>query len=709
MSALYPNYKTSPTANRRHCRYAVGFVFCVLAFFSGRIAAQTGEDSDGLTAPPGAEYLTRGPLHEAFSQVIVFDPQPGLIVPKEPPPAIEELPPDERPEGDNIFWIPGYWAWDDESNDFIWISGIWRAVPPDRQWVPGYWDDLGGQYQWVSGYWASAEATEQTYLPQPPASLERGPSSPQPADDSLWMPGHWQWQTERYFWTPGYWETGRPDWVWIPSRYVWTPSGWVFVGGYWDYSPDRCGVVFAPVRYVQPVYRTPGYRFQPLLTISISLLTDHLFLRPRSCHYYYGDYYAPSYSTAGYYPQNHLLRSPTCYDPIFTHLSYSHRTDVRWIEKREATYVYYRDHSDVRPPSTWSNFRHWPQTGRDKAPQRYAMPLTALAKAHPNYRLTKVNDGERQRFVDQSRVVREAREHLAAKTHESGRPGFQPGHTAKLPQSPIVVRSRDIPDSARPPKTRPKLSEQPPIEVRRPEMKRPDVVRPGEGRPPSVIPRPSIPGGPSKAPGRDRERETPKPSLPSKKPERPSGPIAPSVTPKPPSKEVPRGKEMPSRPEGKPSQTSPGQRRPDVSPPKVIPKPPSSRPTPQVVPDRKPTPSMRPSQPERKPEPVKRPTPVPQKVTPKPRPVQPSAPPKSKPSPTPKPPSRAPAPERGSSKPSGRPSAPPSVKPTPPTPSRPKATKPTPPSRPSVTKPSQKPSSGRRPSGSDDDEKKKKR
>ena len=76
----------------------------------------------------GAEVLTRGPVHEAFAETVTFDPQPGSVAPKAPPAPIEELPPDERPEGGNVAWIPGYWAWDDERSDFLWVSGIWRSA-----------------------------------------------------------------------------------------------------------------------------------------------------------------------------------------------------------------------------------------------------------------------------------------------------------------------------------------------------------------------------------------------------------------------------------------------------------------------------------------------------------------------------------------------------------------------------------------------------
>src|SRR6185503_20442411 len=71
---------------------------------------------------PGAQVLTRGPVHEAFAGMVTFNPEPGIVVTKAPPDIIEEVPPEERPEGNNVTWIPGYWAWDDERSDFLWVS-----------------------------------------------------------------------------------------------------------------------------------------------------------------------------------------------------------------------------------------------------------------------------------------------------------------------------------------------------------------------------------------------------------------------------------------------------------------------------------------------------------------------------------------------------------------------------------------------------------
>jgi YXWGXW repeat-containing protein len=75
-------------------------------------------------AEHGIQVLTRGPVHEAFAETVSFNPEPGIVVPKAPPEAIEEVAPDQRPEGANVAWIPGYWAWDDERSDFLWVSGI---------------------------------------------------------------------------------------------------------------------------------------------------------------------------------------------------------------------------------------------------------------------------------------------------------------------------------------------------------------------------------------------------------------------------------------------------------------------------------------------------------------------------------------------------------------------------------------------------------
>jgi hypothetical protein len=253
------------------------------------------------TDTQGAEVLTRGPVHEAFAGTISYDPEPGMIVDREPPVLIEEVPPEQRLEGDNVTWIPGYWAWDDDQNDFLWISGIWRNLPPDREWVPGYWAEAEGKWQWTSGYWEDAETTEVSYLPDPPRSLETGPNVEATSNDQTWIPGNWVYREERYAWRPGTWVAARENWVWVPAYYRWTRRGYVYVDGYWDYPPVRRGVVFAPVRFQRDYISRPHYTYSPVTVISLAVFTNHLFVRPSHNHYYFGDYYEPRYRERNYY------------------------------------------------------------------------------------------------------------------------------------------------------------------------------------------------------------------------------------------------------------------------------------------------------------------------------------------------------------------------------------------------------------------------
>ena len=87
--------------------------------------------------PKGVEVQARGPVHEAFATPLT-EAKPTPTVGKKPPMPIEEMPPDERPEGD-VVWIGGYYAWDDDRADFLWVSGCWRIKPENKEWVPGYW------------------------------------------------------------------------------------------------------------------------------------------------------------------------------------------------------------------------------------------------------------------------------------------------------------------------------------------------------------------------------------------------------------------------------------------------------------------------------------------------------------------------------------------------------------------------------------------
>ena len=398
----------------------------------------------------GVEVLTRGPVHEAFAGMITFNPLPGIVVTKPPPAMIEELPPDERPVGDQVTWIPGYWAWDDERSDFLWISGTWRALPPGRAWIAGYWAQTAQGYQWTSGYWADAALAETTYLPQPPASLEVGPNMAAPSIDYGWAPGSWVWTQQRYAWRPGYWVGGRADWDWTPPHYVWSPRGYIFIGGFWDYPVRRRGELFAPIYYQPRLFLGAGFHYAPSIVIDLGVFSDHLFLRPSYNHFYFGDYYATSYARGGFYSSFSFQSSRMGYNPVYSHQVWEHRQDRDWGHRMEASYDYRRDHEDARPPRTWADSRNVPtaRPGRGPSGAGVAMPFRQMTQRRDGAvsfqavpKVERQSLAERgpalQRMQDQRRTLESPR--AGGPNRGSGVSGATQG---TLPRSPIVAPAR---------------------------------------------------------------------------------------------------------------------------------------------------------------------------------------------------------------------------------------------------------------------------
>jgi hypothetical protein len=386
----------------------------------------------------------------------------GVIVSKTPYDSIAELPPDQRPEGDNVSWIPGYWSYDDDRSDFIWVSGVWRDLPPGRQWVPGYWSPVSNGSQWISGFWGDAAQTEMTYLPAPPQALEAGPSSPIPGPGNQWAPGNWVWQQSSYYWQPGYWVPQQPNWVWTPSRYTWTPRGYVYVGGYWDHDIINRGVMFAPVYYDQPVYRRPNYSYSPSTVIDLAVIVASLFVQPRSNHYYYGDYYDSRYEDRGIYPwhSQHVRRYGD--DPIYTHYRSSQLSQYpNWDNQVDEQYRYRRDHRDARPPQTLAlqvNFNN-NRTDGDRSSGIIGRSLADAiqSKALPQ-RFTPVNMDERKKFESRGRDVHRFQFERAVKEAPPRDPGKarQARETKQpvriqLPVSPVAAGPADNVEGARTP------------------------------------------------------------------------------------------------------------------------------------------------------------------------------------------------------------------------------------------------------------------
>ena len=290
-------------------------------------------------------------MHEAFALPTGVQPVPGPIIAKQPPDSIEELPPDEKPAGDNVQWIPGYWAWDDEANDFLWVSGFWRDIPPGQRWIPGHWQAVQGGFVWVAGLWTQANTTEVQYLPAPPPTLDQGPAQPAPDANSIYVPGTWVYQA-KYLWRPGHWIAYKPGWVWVPASYVWTPSGYIFIDGYWDHPLDQRGLLFAPVRFNLQTFLAARRPFIPLHTVVNDFLIGALFVRPVTRHYYFGDYFEPRYDKLGFVAWPNYQPVKGAFDPTFAYYRHLHAADARWEPAIRGLYTGRRAGDIPRPPQT---------------------------------------------------------------------------------------------------------------------------------------------------------------------------------------------------------------------------------------------------------------------------------------------------------------------------------------------------------------------
>jgi len=314
------------------------------------LAVKAPAQKDEPATKGGVEVLARGPIHEAFAAPSQARPLPSHVVAKKPPDPIEELPPDEKPAGDHVIWIPGYWAWDDEAKNFLWVSGFWRVPPPGRQWVPGNWQPIEDGWQWTSGFWAAADQQEVTYLPAPPPSIDQGASTPAPDDNSTYVPGCWMYRETRYLWRPGFWLGYQPDWVWAPAQYVWTPGGYVFVDGFWDRPFERRGLLFAPILVAPALLGTP-WTYVPQYVVQPDFLMGALFVRVSYCHYYFGDYFDAGYGRSGFVPWFDYRIGKGSYDPNFAY--YRHRYgDPGWERNLRGYYAGRTSGEIARPPRT---------------------------------------------------------------------------------------------------------------------------------------------------------------------------------------------------------------------------------------------------------------------------------------------------------------------------------------------------------------------
>lgn len=299
----------------------------------------------------GIQVENRGPVHEAFANpgAPVRGGKDGHLADKAPPPPVPELPPEEKPSGDNVQWISGYWQWDIEKKDFIWVSGFWRNTPPGRDWHAGEWKNENGQHRYIPGYWKpSNDTNRRRNLPEPPNTVENGPNVPAPHGDALWIPGHWVYRNDKYVWQPGYWGEVEQDMVWTPGQYNYTGDGYCYVPGYWDYNLEDRGLLFAPVYFSRPLWLNAGWRFCPSFGINVGFgggwawgyggFYDSLFIGPGYGSFWFGNYFGPGYWGCGYRPWCWNGGGNRC-SPVYNHYCWQNRNNPNWNKNNQQNYA----------------------------------------------------------------------------------------------------------------------------------------------------------------------------------------------------------------------------------------------------------------------------------------------------------------------------------------------------------------------------------
>jgi hypothetical protein len=640
----------------------------------GWLTLPNGPAQERLDLPRGVEVMTRGPVHEAFAEPGEAVPQEFIVVPQRPPDPIEELPPEEKPVGEEVTWIPGYWAWDDDTSQFLWVSGIWRDEPPGRHWVPGFWQEVEGGWHRVRGFWASDQTDQIDYLPPPPEPIPES-VPPAPNDQSFYVPGVWVYVDNRFMWRPGYYVPFQPGWVYTPARYFWTPGGFVFADGFWDFPLHRRGLLFAPLRVAANVVLT-NFRFVPSIVVSPDVLVTSLFVRPALRTYYFGDFFENKYVLNGWVPWFDFQLARGVRDPNFLYYHFAFR-DNRWEQDLRNLYTGRLQGRIARPPRTFAE--QMQMLGSRTDPNavtmlRVAAPLTQIN----NMRLTlggattredpRIRQAIGDTTIRTQRVPQDVRRQFETLATTFRRVGEQRREgELRLPHEGVRVGERpqtlrfDLPRRTQQPGVRPEGRRTPPPLPRvpqpdaraterrsdyRPTPERPATERPGTARPGSERP---------KAPPVERPRDIdvpPRPGDPQKAPPAPNRPTIQPPRVEPPASERPR-LEPPRTTPGRPSTEPPRPIRPGVPErPKTEPpvgperpkteRPPTVPPTRPEVPGRPVPPTERPNVPERPK--TEAPRPVPPTERPKaepPRPTPPPERPKAEP-PRPTPPTERP-------------------------------------------------------------------
>jgi hypothetical protein len=195
--------------------------------------------------------------------------------------------------------------------------------------------------------------------------------------------------------------------------------------------------------------------------INLSVFSDHLFVRPRYNHYYFGDYYAPSYRTAGFYASFSFQSSRRGYEPIYTHERWRHRQDPDWDRRVQANFNRRRDHEDDRPRRTLAAQVRYASTDARRADRSFRLAGSIEEVSRDNndgVRFRKVDQDTRQQVAQRTQDVqrfRKERQRSESDTSVKRVAKRSAPVRMKAPRSPIAAKSADQLGKADSPPKRP--------------------------------------------------------------------------------------------------------------------------------------------------------------------------------------------------------------------------------------------------------------
>lgn len=237
-------------------------------------------------------------IHEAYIQPVTSDILMQSVENAPPQPIQERIPEQSDPDA---IWIPGYWYWSQERNDFVWVSGVWRLPPPDHAWINGFWTQSEEGWVWVKGFWSAIPESQFKYIDQdPPEQVDEEIENP-PSEDYFWRAGYWNFEGQQYVLVPGNWEPIDPNWVLVPAHYAWRPSGYVLIPAYWDWPLDKRGRTYAAVS-IEPEMR-PTAVYEPTIVVQPIVIAQQLAL-------YYPNYLYIVHHHYHYHPNFWINFSP---------------------------------------------------------------------------------------------------------------------------------------------------------------------------------------------------------------------------------------------------------------------------------------------------------------------------------------------------------------------------------------------------------------